>query len=476
MSEDTKMNYEDFNICQSCDKVLFKSEKVCPNCGATNFISFTEKIEKLGSVRNGLGCLAAIIAILIVISTGPIGIVFALPIVWLGQALEKNGKNARKKRKIRYMNDVTTLLKNRASQQKDDIISKYKEGSKHFSEENFAQAISLFEEGLSLGDSNKILYYKLAISYYNTGQYDKALPIFEELVHTEDFPDAKELLARGIVESGIIGERLTQLKQLKESTDKKKLQDYITLAIADYYYFNQEGASEDIELIETAITLRPTEARYVEIMVNYLGENNVDKVIAYCANLPWECHSKETILAWAKAYGSIREISDLAIKVYMKAIEFNPEDMDLRVALSEALVGQGNYDAALRFTTEGLKVKEDIRLQHILALIYSLTDQIELSIEAYQKLMNMANFESYIDKAVIYRQLSNCFIKKDMLDLALKQLMLADRSKASLDQLYRLGELFVNKGDLKKALVCFEEIYATDVRFKDVSAKIQELQ
>jgi len=249
MSEDTKMNYEDFNICQSCDKVLFKSEKVCPNCGATNFISFTEKIEKLGSVRNGLGCLAAIIAILIVISTGPIGIVFALPIVWLGQALEKNGKNARKKRKIRYMNDVTTLLKNRASQQKDDIISKYKEGSKHFSEENFAQAISLFEEGLSLGDSNKILYYKLAISYYNTGQYDKALPIFEELVHTEDFPDAKELLARGIVESGIIGERLTQLKQLKESTDKKKLQDYITLAIADYYYFNQEGASEDIELI-----------------------------------------------------------------------------------------------------------------------------------------------------------------------------------------------------------------------------------
>lgn len=139
------------------------------------------------------------------------------------------------------------------------------------------------------------------------------------------------------------------------------------------------------------------------------------------------------------------------------------------------MISEGSYGRALEVVTEGLSIEEDIRLQHLLALIYSLTDQIESSIAAFQQLMKMDNFESYIAKSVIYRQLSSCFMKMNRLDLALNQLMLSDRTKPTLEQLYRLSELFYEKGDVQKALACLEKIYATDVNFKDVSQKIKAL-
>jgi hypothetical protein len=59
-----------------------------------------------------------------------------------------------------------------------------------------------------------------------------------------------------------------------------------------------------------------------------------------------------------------------------------------------------------------------------------------------------------------------------MFEAALKQYLLAGRSQENTDELYKLGELFEARGDFKSARACWEEIYATDVRFRDVSAKI----
>lgn len=262
---------------------------------------------------------------------------------------------------------------------------------------------------------------------------------------------------------------------LKGAMEKKEAQDHITLAIADYYYLNQADAAGDIELIASALSLRPAEPRYLEILINYhANQGRVDEVINLCLDFPWDCHSPETVSIWAQTYNSIREVNETAIKVYARALQDDPGKTDIRVALGEALISGGAYDRALEVVTDGLAIEEEIRLQHLLALIYSLTDQIESAIAAFQKLMKMDNFESYIAKSVIYRQLSNCFMRMNRLDLALNQLILSDRSKATLEQLYRLGDLFYQKGDIEKALACLEEIYASDVNFKDVSQKIKE--
>lgn len=373
------------------------------------------------------------------------------------------------------MNEAVKLLKERALQQKSEIMANYDAGSQHFANENFSEAVSLFEKGISIGDTSKILRYKLAISYYNTGQYDQALPILEELVDDTHFPQAKELLARIIIKLDMVGQRLEQLKLLKGAMEKKEAQDHITLAIADYYYLNQADAAGDIELIASALSLRPAEPRYLEILINYhANQGKVDEVINLCLDFPWDCHSPETVSIWAQTYNSIREVNETAIKVYARALQDDPGKTDIRVALGEALISGGAYDRALEVVTDGLAIEGEIRLQHLLALIYSLTDQIESAIAAFQKLMKMDNFESYIAKSVIYRQLSNCFMRMNRLDLALSQLILSDRSKATLEQLYRLGDLFYQKGDIEKALACLEEIYASDVNFKDVSQKIKE--
>lgn len=340
MSEELQAMYQDFNICCQCDTVLLKSEKECTKCGHTNFLPFEEQIANLGAIRGGLGCIVAILALVIGgLAGGPLGIAAALPFFWIGTAINTNGNNARRTRKIRYMNEAVKLLRERALQQKAQIMSNYEAGSQHFSNENFSDAISLFEEGISIGDTSKILRYKLAISYYNTGQYDQALPILEDLADDPHFPEAKELLARNIIRLGIVGERLEQLKMLKGAIEKKEAQDHITLAIADYYYFNQVNAADDIDLIATALSLRPTEARYLELLLNYhVSQGRIDEVIKLCLDFSWEAHSKETVLIWAQIYSNIREINDTAIKVYTRALHDYPGNKDVRVALAEALI------------------------------------------------------------------------------------------------------------------------------------------
>ncbi|NLC76431.1 MAG: hypothetical protein GX750_02290 [Clostridia bacterium] len=88
MSEELQAMYQDFNICRRCDAVLLKSEKECTKCGHEEFLPFEDQIAKLGAVRGGLGCILAILALVVGgISGGPLGIVAALPFFGLVKPL-----------------------------------------------------------------------------------------------------------------------------------------------------------------------------------------------------------------------------------------------------------------------------------------------------------------------------------------------------------------------------------------------------
>lgn len=68
--------------------------------------------------------------------------------------------------------------------------------------------------------------------------------------------------------------------------------------------------------------------------------------------------------------------------------------------------------------------------------------------------------------------LARCFVRLGMLESAMKQYFLAGRSDRYLEDLYDLGLKFEAAGDRRNARACWEEVYATDIRFKDVRARI----
>ncbi|MFY9854665.1 MAG: hypothetical protein WAK26_12390, partial [Terracidiphilus sp.] len=81
-------------------------------------------------------------------------------------------------------------------------------------------------------------------------------------------------------------------------------------------------------------------------------------------------------------------------------------------------------------------------------------------------------FESYRSKEEIYVLLARCFVRLGMLEAAMKQYLLAGRSEKHLDDLYELGLRFEEAGDGRNARACWEEVYATDIRFRDVATRV----
>ena len=80
-------------------------------------------------------------------------------------------------------------------------------------------------------------------------------------------------------------------------------------------------------------------------------------------------------------------------------------------------------------------------------------------------------------RALYYLALS--FKQKKQYDIALEQLQKATSELTIMDEtkkdiVYEMGILSEAMGNLEKAAVYFKEIYAVDIRFKDVSAKIEK--
>ncbi|MEA2069196.1 MAG: tetratricopeptide repeat protein, partial [Verrucomicrobiota bacterium] len=62
-------------------------------------------------------------------------------------------------------------------------------------------------------------------------------------------------------------------------------------------------------------------------------------------------------------------------------------------------------------------------------------------------------------------------IAREQLESALPEALVMDESKKEL--LYELGGLCEASGDAPKAEQCFREIYAVDIGYKDVAAKVE---
>ena len=76
--------------------------------------------------------------------------------------------------------------------------------------------------------------------------------------------------------------------------------------------------------------------------------------------------------------------------------------------------------------------------------------------------------------------MAKCFVKKDMLDMAVEQLkssleLLPSMDKQKMDVFYMLGELYEKEGRLDDASKYFKEIYRADVTYKDIADRVQRI-
>ncbi|HHV61968.1 MAG TPA: tetratricopeptide repeat protein [Firmicutes bacterium] len=430
------------------------------------------------------GCLIMIFGIILLF----IGFTGSFPLSMLGIAILLIGsgisnyegnkvkilENELKKQAIALFESTTGAQLEAATQAESKGMEAVRSG-------RFADALSHLEDAVQLGKTNPYTRFMLAVSYYNAGQYASAIPIFEELNHAQESSQeyrnlalVPELLARSYMGAGISNEEQTRYLLDFMGKSGPKLRNAIVMNLAKH--FEETHAYDDTakSIILEAIELDPKAPVHRGAIAELLlARNDAHLAYEYCHSLSVEEHNDYSIKQYARVLTALNEYGEQAIQVYERHLASEPLDTDSRLRLAQAYIRQRQFAMAIQTYRVGLEHDPDnIQLRYHLALTNMVANRLDDAIAELQAIMRIEDFESYKSKDDILRLLGRCFAKKGMLETALKLYLQANRSEETLDLLYDLGKEFERAGDNRNARTCWEEIFATDVRFRDVALKI----
>lgn len=117
----------------------------------------------------------------------------------------------------------------------------------------------------------------------------------------------------------------------------------------------------------------------------------------------------------------------------------------------------------------------DLRLRHEYGVVLYESDRLNEAIQQFQAAQR--NPKNRV-RSLYY--LALCFKQKGQYDMAAQQLTAASADLVGMDStkkdiLYELGALYELMGDKEKALGHFKEIYQSDIGFRDVAAKVEQM-
>ena len=466
------INPNDFKVCSSCKHVNLISDASCRDCYSSSFYTVESASRPgTGSVQ---GLLMLIIGVVLLFFV-PIGTFVGILLIAFGWKINKVSIYNAKERRNSFDREAVQLLSTIASTQQREAENLYQAGLQAFASGSFETAITSLEPAIKLGASNTQGRYVLAASYYNRDEFDKCIPILKSLVEDQGTPSgAVELLARAYVHKGI--STIDQLDFLlkQESAFGQSLQDEITLASAKYCESNPDVYPNSVKVLERANKLEPNAITHVKALLAIaVKEENWPQGCTFGSRLPVEQHDSDSIALYALCFSKSHDTSDGAVEVFRTLLRNHPEHSEIRLHCAQAFMAHRQLGEAEALLRDGVTVDpNDLRIRYHLALVYMMSGRIADCIGELQQILRTEGFELYRSKEEIYVLLARCFVRMGRLEAAMKQYLLAGRSDKHLDDLYDLGLKFEAAGDQRNAHACWEEVYATDIRFKDVAARI----
>jgi tetratricopeptide (TPR) repeat protein len=443
----------------------------CRFCYANSFQSLQSASSR--------GCLGTVFGIIFLIC-GVISL-FVPPFIWciipiaIGVALLKaSGLNAKEKR-ISYERQATELLSSIAQSQQKEADACYSSGMEAFTSGSFKDAASAFERAYKTGRIDGQNMFMWVSSLYNQGELERCIPTLKGLMDGENPPDGtSELLARVYLRKGLSSTEQVSFLLRNQRQYSRSLQIDITLSCAKFCELNCCFFSEAIPLYDLANKLEPATLAHLKALLECaVRDEKWQEGKAYGARLPLDKLDAESISLYARCLCNLMDISTSAVEAYQRCLQHQPGDTDFRLRCVQAFISQKQLSVAERLLENGVAVDgNNCRIRYHLALVHMMVGRIQDCIGELQNVLRMTDFESYRSKEEIYILLARCFVRMGMLEAAMKQFLLAGRGEKHLDDLYGLGLKFEGIGDQRNARACWEEVYATDIRFKDVATRI----
>lgn len=466
------INPNDFKVCSSCRHVNLVSDSRCRGCYSYSFYT----VESAS--RPGTGSIQGMIMVgigVVLLFFFPVGTIAGIFLILIGWKINKASIYNAKERRNSFDREAVQLLSTIASTQQREAENLYQIGLQAFASGSFETAITSLEPAIKLGASDKQGRYVLAASYYNRDEFDKCIPILKALVEEQAPPaGTAELLTRAYVQRGI--STVDQLDfVINQGTGfSQSLQDEITLACAKYCEGNPSAYPNTVSILERANELEPSAPIHVlGLLRDAMRGEDWARGCTYGARLSIEQHDADSIALYAICLCKAMDNSDEAVEVYRAQLRNHPEDSEIRLRCAQTFMAHRQFGEAETLLRDGVIVdSNDLRLRYHLALVLMMSGRIQDCVGELQKILRTEGFELYRSKEEIYVLLARCFVRMGMLEAAMKQYLLAGRSEKHLEDLYDLGLKFEAAEDARNARACWEEVYATDIRFKDVAARI----
>jgi tetratricopeptide (TPR) repeat protein len=325
-----------------------------------------------------------------------------------------------------------------------------------------------------------------------SNQIDDAIEQFERVLeHNPEDDDALVNLAMAYAQKGSTDERPISL--YKRALEINQNVDVIWMVMA-HVAMKQNNQEEAVANFKKALGAAPQNAERVASEIQLILSKHPDAL-----RLRW-------LLAEVLVYSNrLREASDelnaifesdpsqatLVINGFSKILDKDPQSQSALVSRGLLKKTQGNYDEArvdvekafelnpanpdaqrelIELYQAMLNENDDIELRHKLGVVLMKSEEFDKAIACFQRTSQDYRFESEATKL-----LGQCFVQKNMLDLALQQfkkLVVDDELK---DILYDLAQRYEHKKDIIGAKTVYKTLFAADISYRDVKTKFEAM-
>ncbi len=270
-----------------------------------------------------------------------------------------------------------------------------------------------------------------------SGGWENKDATYRDLIKDKEAATSLEQKGRVVRSDEMIEQQLAELGQ-KYEEDPKSVDT--TRKIAELY--EQKGDLENAVAWFTyaAELTNNTDANFVR-KASDLRVKQLDGSIAEYETFIAENPESEELSRYQEELEDIkRQRAEMSLDEARKRVERNPTDLMFRFELAEILVKAGQYKEAVP-ELQKARQNPNVRL----------------------RAMNL---------------LGQCFVERNMLDLAVKtledaasELIAMDATKK--DITYNLGLLYEKMGNLEKSIECMKSIYEVDYGYRDVAERVE---